>query len=113
MRRNWRRPRRRGHARDGNVSRQLKRQIGRAQGERGAKPSPARRARPRSREERLNRILLIGGGGLAIGAVILAVLAPRFDGGLLAINLAAIAVGLLMGKVIGKFIFRRVLPAGK
>jgi len=45
--------------------------------------------------------------------VILAVLAPRFDGGLLAINLAAIAVGLLMGKVIGKFIFRRVLPAGK
>ena len=95
------------------MSRQLKRQIRRAQGERGAKPSPARRARPRSREERLNRILLIGGGGLAIGAVTLAVLAPRFDGGLLAINLAAIAVGLLMGKVIGTFIFRRVLPAGK
>jgi hypothetical protein len=95
------------------VSRQLKRQIGKAQGGRGAKASPARRAHPRTREQRLNRILLIGGGGLAIGAVVLAVLAHRFDGGLLAINLAAIAVGLLMGKVIGTFIFRRVLPTGK
>jgi len=92
------------------VSRQLKRQIGRAQGERGTKPSPARRARPRSREQRLNRILLIGGGGLAIGAVMLAVLAPRFDGGLLAINLVAIAVGLLMGKGIGMIFFRRAYP---
>jgi hypothetical protein len=61
----------------------------------------------------LNRILLVGGGGLAIGAVLLAVLAPRFNPVLLAINLAAIAVGLLMGKGIGIFIFRRVLPAGK
>ena len=94
------------------MSRQLKRQIGRAQGGRGAKPSPVRRARPRSREQRLNRILLIGGGGLAIGAVLLAVLAPRFDAGALAINLAAIAIGLLMGKGIGMFFFRRVYPIG-
>jgi len=92
------------------VSRQLKRQIGKAQGGRGAKASPVRRARPRSREERLNRILLIGGGGLAIGAVMLAVLAPRFDPGALAINLAAIAIGLLMGKGIGMFFFRRAYP---
>ena len=92
------------------MSRQLKRQIGRAQGERGTKPSPARRARPRSREQRLNRILLIGGSGLAIGAVMLAVLAPRFDAGALAINLAAIALGLLMGKGIGTFFFRRAYP---
>ena len=92
------------------MSRQLKRQIGRAQGERGTKPSPAPRARPRSRAERLNRILLIGGGGLAVGAVMLAVLAPHFDGGKLAINLAAIALGLLMGKGIGMFFFRRAYP---
>src|SRR5205823_7529040 len=85
--RRCRRPRNgRGHARDGNVSRQLKRQIGRAQGERGTKASPVRGARPRTREQRLNRILLIGGGGLAAGAVMLALLAPRFDGGLLAFN---------------------------
>jgi hypothetical protein len=115
MRRNWRRRsgwRRsgRGHALDGNVSRQLKRQIGRARDGRRLNAPPARRARPRSREERLNRILLIGGGGLAIGAVMLAVLAPRFDAGALAINLAAIALGLLMGKGIGMFFFRRVYP---
>ena len=108
MRKRWRN--RRGHALDGNVSRQLKRQIGRARDGRDAVVSPVRRARTRSREERLNRILLIAGGGLAIGAVILAVLAPRFNGGLLAINLAAIAIGLLMGKAIGNFVFRRVLP---
>jgi len=56
--------------------------------------------------------LLIGGGGLAIGAVLLAVLAPRFDAGALAINLVAIAIGLLMGKGIGMFFFRRVYPIG-
>lgn len=93
------------------MSRQLKRQIGRAKDERGFKASPVRRPRTRSREERLNRILLIGGGGLAIGAVLLAVLAPRFDPGALAINLAAIAIGLVMGLGIGRFIFRRTLPA--
>jgi hypothetical protein len=92
------------------VSRQLKRQIGRAQDGRGSNAPPVRRARTRSREERLNRILLIGGGGLAIGAVLLAVFAPHFDAGALAINLAAIALGLLMGKGIGNFFFRRVLP---
>jgi len=42
--------------------------------------------------------------------VMLAVLAPRFDGGMLAINLVAIAVGLLMGKGIGMFFFRRAYP---
>ena len=75
--------------------------------------SPVRRARTRSREERLNRILLIGGSGLAIGAVLVALLARRFDAGLLIINLVAIGLGLLMGKGIGRFIFRRVLPAEK
>jgi hypothetical protein len=63
--------------------------------------------------QRLNRILLIGGGGLAVGAVLLALLAPRFDAGALGINLLAIGLGLLMGKGIGRFMFRRVLPAGK
>jgi hypothetical protein len=90
-------------------SRQLKRQIGRAQDGRGTRVSPVRRARTRSREERLNRILLIGGSGLAIGAILLAVLTRRFDA--LAINLVAIAVGLVMGKGIGRFIFRRTLPS--
>jgi hypothetical protein len=92
------------------MSRQLKRQIGRAKDERGFKASPVRRPQTRSRVERLNRILLIGGAGLAIGAVMLAVLAPRFDGRALAINLAAIALGLLMGKGIGMFFFRRAYP---
>jgi hypothetical protein len=92
------------------MSRQLKRQIGRAKDERGFKASPVRRPQTRSRVERLNRILLIGGAGLAIGAVMLAVLAPRFDGAALAINLAAIALGLLMGKGIGMFFFRRAYP---
>jgi hypothetical protein len=31
----------------------------------------------------------------------------------LGINLLAIGLGLLMGKGFGRFIFRRVLPAGK
>jgi len=92
------------------VSRQLKRQIGRARDGRDAIVSPVRRARTRSREERLNRILLIGGSGLAIGAVLVALLARRFDAGSLISNLVAIALGLLMGKGIGRFIFRRDLP---
>ena len=93
------------------MSRRLKRQIGKAPGGgRGIEPSPRPRAVARTPLQRLNRILLIGGGGLAIGAVMLAVLAPRFEPGTLAINLAAIALGLLMGKGIGSFIFRRVLP---
>jgi len=92
------------------VSRQLKRQIARAQDGRGAIVSPVRRAGTRSREERLNRILLIGGSGLAIGAVLVALLARRFDAGSLISNLVAIALGLLMGKGIGRFIFRRDLP---
>ena len=58
----------------------------------------------------MNRILLFGGSGLAVGAVAIAVLAPHFDPVKLGIDLAAIAIGLLMGKVIGKFLFRRVLP---
>jgi len=57
----------------------------------------------------LNRILLIGGSGLAIGAVLVALLGRR-DVGSLIINLVAIGLGLLMGKGIGRFIFRRVLP---
>ena len=92
------------------MSRRLNRQLGKAPGGRGIEPSPRPRAVARTPLQRLNRILLIGGGGLAIGAVMLAVLAPRFDGGMLAINLVAIAVGLLMGKGIGMFFFRRAYP---
>jgi hypothetical protein len=60
--------------------------------------------------QRLNRILLIGGGGLAVGAVLLAVSTKPFNPGNLGINLLAIGLGLLMGKGIGMFMFRRVLP---
>jgi hypothetical protein len=89
-------------------SRQLKRQLKRANGGRGPTTPSARPPRTRSREERLNRILLIGGGGLAIGAVLVALIGRRFDS--LIINLVAIGLGLLMGKGIGRFMFRRVLP---
>jgi hypothetical protein len=58
-------------------------------------------------------MLLTVGGGLAIGAVVLALLAKPFNPLSLGVNLAAIAVGLLMGKVIGLFIFRRVLPTAR
>jgi hypothetical protein len=58
----------------------------------------------------LNRILLIGGGGLAVGAVLLAVSTKPFDPVALGTNLLAIGLGLLMGKGIGRFMFRRVLP---
>jgi hypothetical protein len=94
------------------VSRQLKRQISRANGGRGAKSSPAR-PRVRTPEQRMNRILLFGGSGLAVGAIAIAVTAPHFNPVLLGINLAAIAIGLLMGKFIGKFMFRRVLPTAR
>ena len=63
--------------------------------------------------QRLNRILLIGGGGLAAGAVLLALLSPPFKPMLLGFNLAAIGLGLLMGKCIGMFMFRRVLPTAR
>ena len=91
------------------MSRRLKRQLGKAPGGRGIEPSPRPRA-ARTPIQRLNRILLIGGAGLAVGAVLLALLAPRFDPGALGINLLAIGLGLLMGKGIGMFMFRRVLP---
>jgi hypothetical protein len=95
------------------VSRRLKRHIGKAPGGRGIEPSPRPRAVARTPLQRLNRILLIGGGGLALGAVLLALLTPPFKPMALGINLAAIGLGLLMGKGIGRFMFRRVLPAGK
>jgi hypothetical protein len=90
------------------VSRRLKRQLGKAPGGRGIEPSPRPRAVARTRIQRLNRILLIGGGGLAAGAVLLA-LSTR-DLKSLGINLAAIGLGLLMGKGLGMFLFRRMLP---
>jgi len=93
------------------VSRRLARQLGKAPGGRGIEPSPRPRAAvPRTPLQRLNRILLIGGGGLAIGAVLLALLTPPFNPGRLGLNLAAIGLGLLMGKGLGRFMFRRVLP---
>ena len=62
----------------------------------------------------MNRMLLFGGAGLGLGAVALALISPHFNPGSLAINLGAIAIGLLMGKFIGRFIFRRLSPtAGK
>jgi hypothetical protein len=93
------------------VSRRLARQLGKAPGGRGIEPSPRPRAVTRTPLQRLNRILLIGGAGLAVGAVLLALLSPPFKPVLLGINLAAIGLGLLMGKGIGMFMFRRVLPA--
>ncbi len=93
------------------MSRRLARQLGKAPGGRGIEPSPRPRAAvPRTPLQRLNRILLIGGGGLAIGAVLLALLTPPFNPGRLGLNLAAIGLGLLMGKGLGRFMFRRVLP---
>lgn len=102
------------------MARQLKRQIGRANGGWGATAPSARPARTRSfaklrrsPQQRLNRILLIGGGGLAAGAVLLALLTRPFNPAALGINLLAIGLGLLMGKGIGMFMFRRVLPTPK
>jgi len=95
------------------VSRRLKRQLGRAPGGRGIEPSPRPRAVARTPLQRLNRILLIGGAGLAVGAVLLALVDKPFKPVALGINLLAIGLGLLMGKGLGRFMFRRVLPAGK
>jgi hypothetical protein len=95
------------------VSRRLKRQIGKAPGGRGVEPSPRPRAVVRTPLQRLNRILLIGGGGLAFGAVLLALVSRPFKPTVLGINLAAIGLGLLMGKGLGMFMFRRVLPTAR
>jgi len=92
------------------VARRLNRQLGKAPGGRGIEPSPRHRAVARTPLQRLNRILLIGGAGLAVGAVMLALLTKPFNAQLLGINLLAIGLGLLMGKGIGRFMFRRVLP---
>jgi len=94
------------------LSRRLKRQLGKASGGRGIEPSPRPRA-ARTPIQRLNRILLIGGAGLAVGAVLLALVDRPFKPMALGINLLAIGLGLLMGKGIGRFMFRRVLPAAK
>jgi hypothetical protein len=59
----------------------------------------------------MNRILLIGGSLLALGAVVVSLMAPRFDPFQLGTNLFAILLGLLMGRVIGRLLFRRILPA--
>jgi len=48
---------------------------------------------------------------MAAAAVLLAVATRPFRPMVLGINLAAIALGLLMGKGIGRFLFRRVTPA--
>jgi hypothetical protein len=82
-------------------------------GGRGIKTSPAGQSLQRSREARLNRILLIGGGGLAVGAVLLALAVHPFNFVMLLVNLGAIGLGLVMGKGIGMFMFRRVLPTTK
>jgi hypothetical protein len=58
----------------------------------------------------MNRYLLIGGGFLALGAVLIALVVRPFNPLTLGINLLAIGLGLLMGKGIGRFMFRRVLP---
>ncbi len=96
------------------MTRRLKRQLGWARGGRGVRSSPVRPARVQSpQERRLNRWLLIGGVGFTIGAVVLALRAPHFDPLVLGINLVAIVLGLLTGKVIGTFVFRRVLPTAR
>lgn len=95
------------------MSKRLARQLGRATDGRGQRAEPVRRPRVRTREQRLNRILLIGGGGLALGAVLLWLLGGGSNPVALGVDLAAIVVGLLMGKLIGRFMFRRVLPTGK
>jgi hypothetical protein len=95
------------------VSRRLNRQLGKAPGGRGIEPSPRPRAVARTPLQRLNRILLIGGGGLAVGAVLLALVTKPFNPMLLGLNLGAIGLGLLMGKGIGRFMFRRILPTAR
>lgn len=50
---------------------------------------------------------------LALTAIVISLMAPHFDPTVLGVNLAAIGLGLLMGKGIGRFLFRRVLPTDK
>ncbi|HVH65582.1 MAG TPA: hypothetical protein VM674_06055 [Candidatus Acidoferrum sp.] len=56
----------------------------------------------------MNRMLLLGGGALALGAVVIAVVSPHFEPVRLGVNLGAIALGLLMGKGIARFLFGRI-----
>ena len=63
--------------------------------------------------QRLNRVLLIAGSVMALGAVVISLLAPHFNPLFLATNLGAIGLGLLMGKGFGRFMFRRILPTNK
>jgi hypothetical protein len=58
-------------------------------------------------------MLLWAGAGLAAGAVGLTLLSPHFNPSVLAVDLGAIGLGLLMGKGLGMFIFRRVPTAGR
>ena len=75
------------------MSRRLKRQIGKAPGGgRGVEPSPRPRAVAGTPLQRLNRILLIGGAGLAVGAVLLALVDKPFKPMALGINLLAIGL---------------------
>jgi hypothetical protein len=55
-------------------------------------------------------MLLIGGGLLALGAVVVALMAKHFDPVSLGLSLVAIGLGLVMGRGIGRFMFRRMLP---
>jgi hypothetical protein len=48
-----------------------------------------------------------------LGAVLLALVQRPFNPVILGTNLAAIGLGLLMGKGIGMFMFRRVLPTAR
>jgi hypothetical protein len=74
---------------------------------RGRKPPAPARA---GQEARLNRMLLLGGAALSLGAILLALISHPFDPARLGINLAVIVVGLAMGRGIGRFLFRGVAP---
>ena len=92
------------------MSRRLNRQLGKAPGGRGVQPSPRPRAVALTPLQRMNRYLLIGGGFLALGAVLVALAVKPFNPVSLGLYLGAIGLGLLMGKGIGRFMFRRMLP---
>ena len=95
------------------MSRQLKRQIGRSRRGASGNSSPTRPRIARTPNQRLNRVLLIAGSVMALGAVVISLLAPHFNPLFLATNLGAIGLGLLMGKGFGRFLFRRILPTNK